>query len=455
MTDPPVDSDLLQDRKNPLAGDPPAKDPLDDDPADEDPAESESGLAEGFLAGERIAVTGTFASMTHEEAARLVHEHGGAFAHAVSRNTTILVIGEEGWPLEADGAPSLKFQTAQELNRGGARIRFLTESEWLAALGLTERSRQVHRSYTPAMLSQMLHVPVGTVRRWERLGLIEPSRRVKRLSYFDFQEVTRLRKLTELLRDGVPRERLELSLEALRKCLPNVTGLDRLDLLAQDARLVYRDGRGLVEAVSGQRLLGFADAEADDPGDALRDGAEEEPAVLPLVLERTGPIQPVEAEPQSGPSWLERGRAFLDADDVEAAIEAFRMALMEDSREAESHFHLADALYRRGDRAAALERFYACVEVAPDYLEAWTQIGCLHGEQRHYEEAVTALRIALAIHPDFPDAHLHLAEALAALGRFEEARPHWTAYLDFDDVGPWAELARERLAEIGGTNGSL
>ena len=56
------------------------------------------------LAGERVAFTGTLASMTHREShiTRVV-EHGGNAGEHVSRQTTMLVIGEEGWPLEPDG----------------------------------------------------------------------------------------------------------------------------------------------------------------------------------------------------------------------------------------------------------------------------------------------------------------------------------------------------------------
>ncbi len=60
------------------------------------------------LQGERVSFTGTLASMTHRQAQQLVAEHGGAAMPHVSRQLTILVIGEEGWPLEQDGRASQK-----------------------------------------------------------------------------------------------------------------------------------------------------------------------------------------------------------------------------------------------------------------------------------------------------------------------------------------------------------
>src|SRR5579864_2514997 len=88
------------------------------------------------LAGEHVSFTGTLASMTHKEAHARVVECGGTAAEHVSRQSTMLVIGEEGWPLEADGKPSVKLQHAQKLNAEGLDIRIVNESEWLGFVEL-------------------------------------------------------------------------------------------------------------------------------------------------------------------------------------------------------------------------------------------------------------------------------------------------------------------------------
>jgi lipoprotein NlpI len=88
------------------------------------------------------------------------------------------------------------------------------------------------------------------------------------------------------------------------------------------------------------------------------------------------------------------------------------------------------------------------VELDHQYLEAWTQIGCVHSELGELPAALDAFNIALGVHPDYPDAHLHRAEALHQLGRTDEAVASWTAYLQFDSRGPWADMARQRLEEL-------
>ena len=114
--------------------------------------------------------------MTHQQAHELVEQHGGTATHSVSRQTTMLVVGEEGWPLEADGHPSIKLQQVTQWQQEGVAVRIVSESDWLRVMGLDGRRQEVHSLYTPAMLCQSLNVPIGTIRRWERLGLIRAVR---------------------------------------------------------------------------------------------------------------------------------------------------------------------------------------------------------------------------------------------------------------------------------------
>lgn len=389
------------------------------------------------LQGEHVTFTGTLASMTHRQASQLAEEHGGTAAHHVSGLTTMLVIGEEGWPLEIDGQPSRKLVQVQLLEKQGQAVRILSESEWLQLIGLNQGRHQVQRNYTPAMLSRLLNVPVNRIRSWERHGLIRPVRRVYRLPYFSFQEVTSARKLSELLDRGVPYAEIKASLESLGTALGN-TGrpLAQLDLLACDATLAVRDTRGLLQPSTGQRLLDF---EPPEPDDASRESV--------IAMDSAADSEPLL---RSAAAWFEEGCRLADGDALPEATQAFRLSLMERAGDAEVHFHLADALYRSGNVWGALERYYAAVEQDCDYLEAWTQLGCVLAETDDADAATDAFRIALELHPGYADAHWHLASVLDRLGDRQGAAEHWQQYLDLEDQGAWADDARRRLAAVSG-----
>jgi len=407
------------------------------------------------LTGESVAFTGTLASMTHRQAQELTGQQGGTASEHVSRRTTMLVVGEEGWPLEPDGRPSQKLLHAQDLQQQAGDIRILSESDWLRLLGLEERGQEVHRLYTPAMLSGLLGLSTGVIRSWERLGLIHPARKVYRLPYFDFQEVAGVRRIAELLAAGVPRREIEAGLSALQSIIGGTERpLVQLEILARGSHLLYRDHAGLVEPVSGQRCLDFDDPDQSDRSgaDDSQQSSDEDDASPTVLMQRPSPVGESNGRDRwSADEWDREGCLRLDANDVASAVEAFRMSLMERPGEAAVHFHLAEALYRLGNVEGALERYHAAVEADHNFIEAWTQLGCLYAEKQESNSAIDSLRIALGIHPDYPDAHWHLANVLHQLGRDDDARTHWQAYLRFDSRGPWAEQARQRLEQPDAT----
>ena len=417
------------------------------------PADLESSPC---LQGERVAFTGILASMTHQQACDLVGENGGSSSVHVSRQVTMLVVGEEGWPLDEEGKASVKLEQAVELINSGVPLQILKESEWLRLLGLEHRERDVHRLFTPAMLQQKLSIPVGVVRRWERLGLIVPVQRMFRLPYFDFQEVAAVRRLQEMLKSGIPRDRIEQSLAELRQLLPSVDRpLAQLEILARYSRVVFRDEKGLVEARTGQRVLDFdsepeigqVDSSSGHSEESKDSELAEHPSTIPIP--NFGVVAETTPSNWNAEEWFDHGCGLLGDDEVTESIEAFRMALMLCPDDAEIHFYLASALYRNGNAGGAMERYHVAVELDHDYIEAWTQLGCLRFEAGDAQAAIEAFDIALTCHADYPDAVYHKATVLSGLGRSDEAVVLWKQYLEFDQDGPWAEAVMERLASVG------
>ena len=438
------------------------------------------------LSGETVAFTGTLASMIHRDAIRMVEQYGGRATHSVSGSTTMLVIGEEGWPLEDDGGASQKLQQVMQMIADGLEVRILAESDWLQLLGLDDHREEIRRAHTPAMLSRLLDVPVRMIRRWARLGLIKPVRRVCRLPYFDYREVASARRLASLLEQGVSAQTLEKSLAELSL---TISGTDRslaqLNLLVQDEKVLMRDDRGVLNPRTGQRLLDFDSAEPslevfqpqesnsaefdsaklDSMDDDLLD--EDDPVSLPFSSAQQRDERKM--SDWNAEEWFHEGCRLTEEAEFDSAINSFRNGLSLLSSEmssirsglsspddeqatlfpdpADLNFHLADALYRAGRVDAAIERYYCAIEAAPDFIEAWTQLGCLQSEQGQLELAETSLITAISIHPANPDALLHYAQLLEQTDRADEAVSYWKQYLQYDSRGPWSDHARNRIAE--------
>src|SRR5215813_11301897 len=63
----------------------------------------------------RVTFTGKLASLSRKEACQIVYDGGGEVTPSVSRRTSLVVVGMEGWPLLPDGMISSKLKRAEEL----------------------------------------------------------------------------------------------------------------------------------------------------------------------------------------------------------------------------------------------------------------------------------------------------------------------------------------------------
>ena len=447
----------------------------DNSTAADRPAHLQSSLP---LSGECVAFTGTLASMTHRAAGELAEQNGGRYAQSVSRVVSMLVVGEEGWPLEDDGQASQKLLQSSTLIADGAELRVLSESDWLHLVGLNEQRDEIQRSYTPAMLSRLLSVPVNLIRRWERIGLIRPVRRVCRLPYFEFREVSSAQRLASLLDEGVSPATLESSLAQLSQTLAGTDrSLAQLNLLVVDDKVVVRDQHGVVNPRTGQRLLDFTaqpqlgvftnDSTVEVESQEQPAEAKTDPLATISFAEASLRIGDRDMKEWTADEWFHEGCRLAEESSCESAVNAFRNSLSLLAAEwsspgridpetviegmpdpADVNFHLADVLYRAGQLEAAIERYHCAIEFAPDFIEAWTQLGCLLFESGNHKTAEEAFLTAIAIHAANPDALLHYAQLLDSGGRTEEAAEYWREYLVHDSRGPWADHARDRLPAV-------
>ena len=317
------------------------------------------------------------------------------------------------------------------------------ESDFWHRLGLVEDEPGVKRLYTPAMLADLLQVPVTAIRRWHRNGTLVACRNVRRLPYFDFVEVGVARLLAELLNAGCSFAAIDRQLAELRRALPEVTRpLRDSSIVISGNRLFLRQGEELTEP-GGQRLIDFDKAEeVDKEGDSAEH--------LLSITEGTRPsFETFTEDLPEAFSTLDQlqqeAQELEDQGELERAAEVYRTLLVAGGPTADCHFALADVLYRMGDLSAARERYYAAIELDEEYVEARANLGSVLVENNELELAVAAFQGALTFHPDYADVHYHLANTLERLDRADEALLHWRAFLALAPESPWAESAKERL----------
>ena len=128
--------------------------------------------SDALFEGKRVAFTGRLASMTRADGVVLVRKHGGRPVSTVTRHTSFVIVGQDGWPLQADGRLTNKLRKAEALKRGGHNITVIAEEELLARFGLDQHAEGIRRLYSTAQISRLLKIPGDRLRRWMAAGLI-------------------------------------------------------------------------------------------------------------------------------------------------------------------------------------------------------------------------------------------------------------------------------------------
>ena len=341
----------------------------------------ESDLASQF-SGKRIAFVGRLGGVNRREASRLLRQHGAVPVDELDQQVNIVVIGADELPIgdEAMLSDSLRDAAAR------GTVEVISETEFWNRLGFGENEGNVRRLYTPAMLAQLLDLPVSTVRRWHRRGLIVPAREVHHLPYFDFQEVSTARRLAELLAAGASPTAIEKNLEQLARLVPDVDRpLAQLSVIVEGRQLLLRQGEGLIEAGGQMRLDFDATEHAGDVFSSIDQTTE--PTVLSI-----GSVLSQQENGFSRDEMIAMASDLEDAGQTSDAIEMYRAVLVAGGPSAEICFRLAELLYLAGDVTAVRERYSTAVELDENYVEARANLGCVLAETGDLDLAIAAFQ---------------------------------------------------------------
>jgi tetratricopeptide (TPR) repeat protein len=343
--------------------------------------EGERGADAALLAGQKVYLIGRFLAMTQADAAEVVRAHGGVVVHSPAEDTSLVVVGGDGWPCLRDGSPTPAAERVQELRRGDARMAVLAEEEFFARLGLVEAQRSICHELTVAELSRVLGLRAAQVRRWARLGLVTPRRTVHRLAFFDLVQVASAKRICGLLGRGASLANIRRGLEQIERWLPQRDApFSQLALLEHDGRIIVRLDGTLAEP-SGQMRFNF-----DPPGEL---------AAVSNVRE-------------DSESLFDQALAAEDGQDLAAAAELYGRALQHDPGDPVLHFNLGNVLFglaRYGDAAGSYQQ---ALRLDSGYAEAWNNAGNTYAQLESWSAALAAFRRALELVPDYDDALYNL-----------------------------------------------
>ena len=292
-------------------------------------------------------------------------------------------------------------------------------------MGATDR-------FSPEDVQRILGLTAKQLDYWDRLRLVSPQKEPGS-HFYDFRDLIGLRTVKQLIEQGVPVNRLQRALEALREKLSKVRApLAELRILFDGKDVIVERHGARLEPVSGQFVLNFETREIDERVRVI--------------------AHPAAADTRTADDWFAAALACESARRAKAeAIDAYNRALQADPQKIDALLNCGTLYYEDGNLARASEYFQRAIALDSDNALAHFNLGSVLDEIGDVEAARQQFRLALRLHPDFPDAHYNLAFVCEKLRAFSEAREHWQAYIRLEPVGPWSSYARERLATSNAT----
>ena len=404
-----------------------------------------------------MAFVGKLGGVNRKEARSVVRRLQGTMVDPIDSSVDLIVVGADVFP-SADPEHLLDEAIVQAVAE--QKITVISETQFWQITGVVEPESDVGKLYTPAMLAELLQVPMTTIRRWHRRGLITPTRQVKKLPYFDFEEIASARRIAALIAAGVNSAQIEKQLSRLAELYPDLQRpLSQLSIIVEGRKVLLRQGEGLVEP-SGQKRLDFDNA--IEPENTINDGP---PATISFadasaisgdqtanhrVAETAGDFS-LGSGIRSKSDFLQLAIELEDDGEFQSAIDVYRSLSLAQGPSADVSFRMAELLYQVNDLAAARERYSMAVEFDEAFVEARANLGCVLVELGQADLALATFEGALEHHPDYPDVHFHLARLLDEIGSDRKAWQHWARFLELTPNGPWADEARLRI-EAGQTS---
>jgi tetratricopeptide (TPR) repeat protein len=294
-------------------------------------------------------------------------------------------------------------------------------------------------AYDAKDLERLFGLPASAVRALARAGNIQPVRRAGKLHY-SFHDLVVLRTASTLRAAKISSQRINKTLQELRSALPEGSALNKISLTALGNRIAIREGQSLRESESGQYALALEIVEEKGQLHVIRRqdtagafGATSGTAATAGTTAAFGSPANSGNGGTSGVAEAQYAKALAIEDtDPKKAMSLYQLSLKANPDHLEARINLGRLLHLAG-RLAEAERVYR-VGAKVDPFIAFNLAVVLEDLDRE-PDAIAAYREALAMDPQFADAHYNLARLYERAKDPKASLRHLLAYRRMMDQG--------------------
>ena len=278
--------------------------------------------------------------------------------------------------------------------------------------------------YSRQDVLRILHLRARQLTAWEQAGLIPANEQ------YSFEDLAQLRTLRALRATRITAKSIRASVEAMRKAAGMCNPLIEASAVGHGSRLPSATAGRWSIRVTQQLAFDFDAAPSRQLSIV---GAPARMPCRPDVQEMFQRAVQLEEDPATIP---EAAEIYRRDPRPPPGLSPPRPSTSAPSTTTCASSRWPSSFYRRA------------TEADPDYALAFFDLGNVLDELKRLPDAIAAYQRAIALVPQYADAHYNLALAYERQGHRRRALRHWLTYVRLDPVGPWANHAKAQAKKI-------
>ena len=278
------------------------------------------------------------------------------------------------------------------------------------------------QTYSVRDLQSMLGISRAVIGNLIASGFVAPSRGRRNEYRFTFQDVVLLRTAYSLREAKIPARKILHSLRRLRAALPDEVPLTGLRISAVGNEVAVQEGNARRHVDSGQLLFDFDVQE--NPGSVSvleRGGRQKKHEHAPARHAAPPPTMPTAAD------WFEHA-VRVEASDKAGAERSYRRAIELSPDHVDAYLNLGVLLCDSERSAEAIALYRSALERCPGEALLHFNAAVALEDQDEPALALEHYEACLRLTPKFADAHYNAARLHELLGHSSQAIRHYSEY---------------------------
>ena len=123
--------------------------------------------------------------------------------------------------------------------------------------------------------------------------------------------------------------------------------------------------------------------------------------------------------------WFEKGNMAMSAGYNNVAIRFFKKAIEIDPNYLESYINIGLLYNKEGDTKKAISYYEKAIAVDPDFTKAHYNLGVIYAKKGKLDKAISEFKRCISIDPDYAEVYSQLGTVYLSKGHNSEAADHF------------------------------